>query len=120
MKNEEINKNKNKNKNITKKRKIINGLKYYELNINKDNYLINIINLPKDNLIRFKVYINKDNEINISSKEKYVIYENEFNLDYFLKQTPFLTDLKIKNINDLIRFLYTYFQEYNEKAQLIY
>ena len=119
MKNEEINKNKNKNKNITKKRKIINGLKYYELNINKDNYLINIINLPKDNLIKFKVYINKDNEINISSKEKYIIYENEFNLDYFLKQTPFLTDLKIKNINDLIRFLYTYFQEYNEKAQLI-
>jgi hypothetical protein len=51
-------------------------------------------------------------------KEK-IIYENEFNLDYFLNQTPFLTDLKIKNINDLIRFLYTYFQEYNEKYKLI-
>ena len=106
------------NKNVIKKRKIINGIKYYELNINNDNNLINITNYPNNNLIIFKAFINKDNEINISLKEK-IIYENEFNLNYFLNQTPFLTDLGVKNINDLIRFLYTYFQEYNEKSQLI-
>ena len=113
MKNEET------NKNVIKKRKVINGLKYYEIIINRDNYFINIVNLPKEELIKFKIYININNEINLSSKENYNIYENRFNLEYFKNQTSFLEDLGIKNINDLIRFLYTFFQEYNEKIELI-
>ena len=104
------------NKNVIKKRKIINGVKFYELDINRDNYLINIINLPNE-LIKFTIYINKsnDNEINISSKIQYNIYENQFNLEYFINQTPLLKDLNINNINDLIRFLQSYFQEYKNE-----
>ena len=107
-----------KEENVIKKRKIINGIKFYELDIYRDNYLINICNLPNE-LIKFRIYINKsnDNEINISTKEQYNIYENQFNLEYFMNQTPLLKDLNIKNINDLIRFLQTYFQEY--KTELI-
>ena len=105
------------NNNVIKKRKIINGVKYYELNINKDNYIIDINNIPKEDLIKFKVYISRSNELNISNKESYIIYENDFNLEYFINQTPFLTDIGIKNINDLIRFLYTYFKDYNDKSQ---
>ena len=107
-----------KEENVIKKRKIINGIKFYELNIYRDYYLINICNLPNE-LIKFRIYINKsnDNEINISSKEQYIIYENQFNLDFFMNQTPLLKDLNIKNMNDLIRFLQTYFQEY--KTELI-
>ena len=81
MKNEET------NKNVIKKRKVINGLKYYEIIINRDNYFINIVNLPKEELIKFKIYININNEINLSSKENYNIYENRFNLEYFKNQT---------------------------------
>ena len=106
-------------KNVNKKRKIINGFKYYELNIKRDNYVINIMNLPKEELIKFKIYINKPNEINLSLKEKFIIYENQFDLEYFKNQTSFLVELGIKNINDLIRFLYTFFQEYHEKIELI-
>ena len=112
MKNEEL------KKNVTKKRTIINGFKYYELNIKRDNYIINITNLPKEELIKFKIYINKSNEINLSLKENYIIYENQFDLEYFKNQTSFLVELGIKNINDLIRFLYTFFQEYHEKIEL--
>ena len=113
MKNEEM------KKNVFKKRKIINGMKYYELNINRDTYFINIINLPKEELIKFKIYINKSNEIDISLKDNYIIYENQFNLEYFKSQTPFLEEVGIKNIIDLIRFLYTFFQEFKEKIELM-
>ena len=112
-------KNEEHKKNVIKKRKIINGLKYYEININRDNYFINIVNLPKDELIKFTIYLNINNEINLSLKENYNIYENKLNLEYFKNQTSFLADLGINNINDLIRFLYTFFQEYNEKIVLI-
>ena len=111
-----INDNKKK---VIKKRKIINGIKFYELNVARDNYFINIINIPKEELIKFKIYINNSNELNISTKENCNIYENKFNLEYFRNQTPFINDLGIKNMNDLIRFLYTYFQEYNEKNEII-
>ena len=112
-------KNKENKKNVIKKRKIINGLKYYEININRDNYFINIMNLPKDELIKFTIYLNINNEINLSLKENYNIYENKLNLEYFKNQTSFLAELGINSINDLIRFLYTFFQEYNEKIVLI-
>ena len=112
-------KNEENKKNVIKKRKIINGLKYYEININRDNYFINIMNLPKDELIKFTIYLNINNEINLSLKENYNIYENKLNLEYFKNQTSFLAELGINSINDLIRFLYTFFQEYNEKIVLI-
>ena len=38
------------NNNVTKNCKIIDGFKYYELNVKQDYYFINIINLPKENL----------------------------------------------------------------------
>jgi len=109
----------NPNKNVVKKKKIINGINYYELNVHKDNYSINITNMPKENLIKFKLYLNHINELNISSKDSYTIYENVFNLEYFLNQTQFLSEIKINNIEDLIRFFHTYFQEYNENQKLI-
>ena len=109
----------NRDKNVIKKKKIINGINYYELNINEDNYTINIINMPKENLIKFKLYLSHENELKISSKDSYTIYENVFSLDYFLNQTQFLSEININNIEDLIRFLHTYFQEYNENQKLI-
>jgi hypothetical protein len=102
----------NVNKNVTKNSKIIDGFKYYELNIKKDYYFINITNLPKENLIRFKLFLKKLDE---SNKEAIIIFENEFSLDYFLNQTQFFNDLGIKNINDLIKFFQTYFSGYNDK-----
>ena len=109
----------NRDKNVIKKKKIINGINYYELNINEDNYTINITNMPKENLIKFKLYLSHENELKISSKDSYTIYENVFSLDYFLNQTQFLSEININNIEDLIRFLHTYFQEYNENQKLI-
>ena len=53
--------NLNPDKNVIKKKKIINGINYYELNINEDNYIINITNMPKENLIKFKLYLNHEN-----------------------------------------------------------
>ena len=102
----------NVNKNVSKNSKIIDGFKYYELNIKKDYYFINITNLPKENLIRFKLFLKKLDE---SNKEAIIIFENEFSLDYFLNQTQFFNDLGIKNINDLIKFFQTYFSGYNDK-----
>ena len=113
------NKKLNPDKNVVKKKKIINGFNYYELNINEDTYKLNITNMPKENLIKFKLYLSHSNELNISSKDSYTIYENVFNLDYFLNQTQFLSEININNIEDLIRFLHTYFQEYNENQKLI-
>ena len=103
----------NENKNVTKNSKIIDGFKYYELNIKQEYYFINITNLPKENLIRIKLFLKKLDE---SNKENIIIYENEFSLDYFLKQTEFLNELGVKNINDLINFFQTYFSKYyNDK-----
>ena len=113
------NKKLNPDKNVVKKKKIINGFNYYELNINEDTYKLNITNMPKENLIKFKLYLSHSNELNISSKDSYTIYENVFNLDYFLNQTQFLSEININNIEDLIRFFHTYFQEYNENQKLI-
>ena len=102
----------NDNKNVTKYSKIIDGFKYYELNIKKEYYYINITNLPKENLIKFKLFLKKLDE---SKKEIIITYENEFSLDYFSSQTKFFNDLGIKNINDLIKFFQTYFTQYDKK-----
>ena len=120
MKNEKLNQNKIINKNVIKKSKIIDGIKCYELDINSDNYNLKITNLPNENLIKFKLYIDNINQDNKELKSNPDIYGNEFNLEYFLNQTPFLSDLGIKNINELIRFLHTYFQEYNNNKMINY
>jgi hypothetical protein len=111
--------NDDKNKKVIKKVKIKNGEKVHELNVIRDNYIINIINIPKKELIKFKICINNSKELNISTKENFDVYENQFDLKYFSNQTPLINDLGIKKMNDLIRFLYTYFQEYNEKNEII-
>ena len=100
----------NDNKNVTKNCKIIDGFKYYELNIKKKFYFINITNLPKENLIKFKVFLKKLDE---SKKEIIITYENQFSSDYFTKQSKFFNDLGINTINDLIKFFHTYFTEYD-------
>ena len=100
----------NDNKNVTKNCKIIDGFKYYELNIKKEFYFINITNLPKENLIKFKVFLKKLDE---SKKEIIITYENQFSIDYFSNQTQFFNEMGIKTINDLINFFYTYFTKYD-------
>ena len=87
----------NRDKNVIKKKKIINGINYYDFKINEDNYTINITNMPKENLIKFKLYLSHENELNISSKDSYTNYENVFSLDYFLNQTQFLSEININN-----------------------
>ena len=104
----------NVNNNVIKNCKIKEGFKYYELNIKNDYYFINITNLPKENLIRFKLFLKK---LDDSGKETIVNYENDFNLNYFLVQTQFLDELGIKNINALIKFFQTYFSKYDNKEE---
>ena len=104
----------NTNKNVIKNCKIIDGYKYYELNIKKEYYFINITNLPKENLIKFKLFLKRLDEI---QKEEIIIFENEFNLEYFTNQTKFFNDLGIKDINGLIEFFYTYFTKYDNKKE---
>ena len=102
------------NKNVTKYSKIIEGFKYYELNIKKDYYYINITNLPKENLIKFKLFLKKLDE---SKKEIIITYETEFSLDYFTNQTKLFNDLGVKNINDLVKFFQTYFTQFDNKKR---
>ena len=97
--------NDDKNKKVIKKVKIKNGEKVHELNIIRDNYIINIINIPKKELIKFKICINNSKELNISTKENFDVYENQFDLKYFSNQTPLINDLGIKKMNDLINKL---------------
>ena len=104
----------NTNKNVIKNCKIIDGYKYYELNIKKEYYFINITNLPKENLIKFKLFLKKLDE---TKKEEIITFENEFNLEYFTSQTKFFNDLGIKDINGLIEFFYTYFTKYDNKKE---
>ena len=104
----------NVNNSVIKNCKIKEGFKYYELNIKNDYYFINIINLPKENLIRFKLFLKK---LDDSGKEVIMIYENDFDLNYFLVQTPFLNELGVKSINDLIKFFQTYFSKYNNDKE---
>ena len=104
----------NTNKNVIKNCKIIDGYKYYELNIKKEYYFINITNLPKENLIKFKLFLKRLDEI---KKEEIITFENEFNLEYFTNQTKFFNDLGIKDINCLIEFFYTYFTKYDNKKE---
>ena len=104
----------NTNKNVIKNCKIIDGYKYYELNIKKEYYFINITNLPKENLIKFKLFLKRLDEI---KKEEIITFENEFNLEYFTNQTKFFNDLGIKDINGLIEFFYTYFTKYDNKKE---
>jgi len=104
----------NTNKNVSKNCKIIDGYKYYELNIKKEYYFINITNLPKENLIKFKLFLKKLDE---TKKEEIITFENEFNLEYFTSQTKFFNDLGIKDINGLIEFFYTYFTKYDNKKE---
>ena len=102
------------NNNVTKNCKIIDGFKYYELNVKQDYYFINIINLPKENLIKFTLFLKRIDNL---QKANIIKYENEFSLDYFLNQTEFLNELAIKDINDLIKFFHTYFTDYNNKEE---
>ena len=102
------------NNNVTKNCKIIDGFKYYELNVKQDYYFINIINLPKENLIKFTLFLKRIDKL---QKANIIKYENEFSLDYFLNQTEFLNELAIKDINDLIKFFHTYFTDYNNKEE---
>ena len=74
----------------------------------------NITNLPKENLIRFKLFLKK---LDDSNKENIITYENDFNLEYFSAQTQFLNELGIKTINDLINFFQTYFSKYNDNKE---
>ena len=104
----------NVNNNVVKNCKIKEGLKYYELNVKNDYYFINITNLPKENLIRFKLFLKK---LDYSNKENIIAYENDFNLEYFSAQTQFLNELGIKTINDLINFFQTYFSKYNDNKE---
>ena len=104
----------NTNKNVIKNCKIIDGYKYYELNIKKEYYFINITNLPKENLIKFKLFLKK---LDLTKKEEIIAFENEFNLEYFTSQTKFFNDLGIKDINGLIEFFYTYFTKYDSKKE---
>ena len=104
----------NTNKNVIKNCKIIDGYKYYELNIKREYYFINITNLPKENLIKFKLFLKRLDEI---KKEEIITFENEFNLEYFTNQTKFFNDLGIKDINGLIEFFYTYFTKYDNKKE---
>ena len=104
----------NTNKNVIKNCKIIDGYKYYELNIKKEYYFINITNLPKENLIKFKLFLKRLDE---TQKEEIITFENEFNLEYFTNQTKFFNDLGIKDINGLIEFFYTYFTKYDNKKE---
>jgi len=104
----------NVNNNVIKNCKIKEGLKYYELNVKNDYYFINITNLPKENLIRFKLFLKK---LDDSNKENIITYENDFNLEYFSAQTQFLNELGIKTINDLINFFQTYFSKYNDNKE---
>ena len=104
----------NVNNNAIKNCKIKEGLKYYELNVKNDYYFINITNLPKENLIRFKLFLKK---LDDSNKENIITYENDFNLEYFSAQTQFLNELGIKTINDLINFFQTYFSKYNDNKE---
>ena len=102
------------NKNVTKYSKIIEGFKYYELNIKKDYYYINITNLPKENLIKIKLFLKKLDE---TKKEIMITYENEFSLDYFTNQTKLFNDLGVKSINDLVKFFQTYFTQFDNKKR---
>lgn len=101
---------------LVKKSKIINGIKYTEITVNKEKYIITISNLPKEQLIKFKVLINKKDDLSISiNNNTYDTYENTYDINYFKNQTKFITDVGIKNTYDLLRFFYTFFQQYPNK-----
>ena len=95
--------------NIVKKAKIMNGNKYYELDIKLGYCNINMNSYP-NNLIKIKAFFNEEN------------YQNIFELKYFLNQSIFLSEIGVNNINELIKFFHTYFHDYldaNEYKGLI-
>ena len=105
--------NVNKNK-VIKNCIIKEGFKYYELNIKNEYYFINITNLPKENLIRIKLFLKKLDDF---GKDSIISYENDFDLNYFLVQTQFISEIGIKCINNLIKFFQTYFSKYNNNKE---
>ena len=105
--------NANKNK-VIKNCIIKEGFKYYELNIKNEYYFINITNLPKENLIRIKLFLKKLDDF---GKDSIISYENDFDLNYFLVQTQFISEIGIKCINNLIKFFQTYFSKYNNNKE---